>query len=150
LPTIGKRLDRLDAGSLKDELRSKRSAALPDETGGSLMGMIDFERRRIDVVGALAPPPDSVGTTGSFIRGVSKLKMDIEAAASRAGNQIRYIGEWHSHPEGMSSAPSKTDLAQILKLKHAMEIEGLPAISVIVAEKSVSVLIGGPEGAVHG
>jgi len=136
--------------SLKDELRSKRSAALPDETGGSLMGMIDFERRRIDVVGALAPPADSVGTTDSFTRGVSRLKMGIEAAASRAGNQIRYIGEWHSHPEGMSSAPSKTDLAQILQLKHAMEIEGLPAISVIVAEKSVSVLIGGPEGAAHG
>ncbi len=88
--------------SLKGELRSKRSAALPDETGGSLMGMIDFERRRIDVVGALAPPADSVGTTGSFTRGVSKLKVDIEAAASRAGNQIRYIGEWHSHPEGIS------------------------------------------------
>ncbi|UHS61303.1 ThiF family adenylyltransferase [Agrobacterium vaccinii] len=42
--------------ALKDELRQRRSTALPSETGGSLMGMIDFERRRIDVVGALHPP----------------------------------------------------------------------------------------------
>lgn len=48
--------------------------------GGSLMGMIDFERRRIDVVGALPPPTDSVGTPSSFTRGVSRLRADIEAA----------------------------------------------------------------------
>lgn len=135
--------------SLRNELIQKRSAALPDETGGPLMGMIDFERRRIDVVGALPPPDDSIGTTSSFTRGVSKLRMDIESAATRTGNQIRYIGEWHSHPDGVSSAPSRTDLAQIRQLKAAMEIEGLPAISLIVSASDLTALIGGPRSATN-
>ncbi|OWV99534.1 ThiF family adenylyltransferase [Rhizobium sp. R693] len=136
--------------SLKVELLQRRSAALPRETGGSLMGMIDFERRRIDVVGTLPPPTDSIATAGSFTRGVSRLRMDIEAAAARTGNQVRYIGEWHSHPRGRSSAPSGTDMEQIKQLNEAMEIDGLPAISVIVAENDTSVLIGGTGSAAHG
>jgi integrative and conjugative element protein (TIGR02256 family) len=129
--------------ALKDELRQRRSAALPSETGGSLMGMIDFERRRIDVVGALPPPSDSVGTPSSFTRGVSRLRADIEAAAARTGNQIRYIGEWHSHPAGRSSCPSGTDIKQIKQLNDAMELDGLPAVSLIVAENDMSLLVSG-------
>lgn len=129
--------------TLEDELRGRRSGALPNETGGSLMGMIDFERRRIDVVGALPPPTDSIATRSSFTRGVSKLRMRIEEAAARTGNQVRYIGEWHSHPTGSSSAPSGTDMEQIKQLNEAMELDGLPAISVIVAENDMSVLIAG-------
>lgn len=136
--------------ALKGELLKRRGVALPKETGGSLVGMIDFERCRIDVVDALPPPTDSISTAGSFTRGVSRLKMDIEAAATRAGNQVRYIGEWHSHPQGRSSAPSGTDLVQIKQLKEAMEHDGLPAISVIVAENDMSVLIGGNRGAANG
>lgn len=129
--------------SLKLELRQRRSAALPSETGGSLMGMFDFERRRVDVVGALPPPSDSVGTPSSFTRGISRLRTDIEAAAARTGNQIRYIGEWHSHPTGRSSCPSGTDLEQIRQLRDAMELDGLPAVSLIVAEDDMSVLLAG-------
>lgn len=129
--------------ALKDELRQRRSTALPSETGGSLMGMIDFERHRIDVIGALHPPSDSVGTPSSFTRGVSRLRADIEAAAARTGNQVRYIGEWHSHPVGHSSRPSGTDIKQIKQLNDAMELDGLPAVSLIVAEKEMSVLVSG-------
>lgn len=129
--------------ALKDELRQRRSTALPSETGGSLMGMIDFGRRRIDVVGALPPPSDSVGTPSSFTRGVSRLRADIEAAAARTGNQIRYIGEWHSHPAGRSSHPSSTDIEQISQLNDAMELDGLPAVSLIIAENDMSLLMAG-------
>jgi integrative and conjugative element protein (TIGR02256 family) len=129
--------------ALKDELRQRRLTALPSETGGSLMGMFDFERRRVDVVGALPPPSDSIGTPSSFTRGVSRLRTAIEAAATRTGNQIRYIGEWHSHPAGRSSRPSGTDLEQIRQLNDAMELDGLPAVSLIVAEDDMSLLMAG-------
>jgi integrative and conjugative element protein (TIGR02256 family) len=129
--------------ALKDELRQRRLTALPSETGGSLMGMFDFERRRVDVVGALPPPSDSISTPSSFTRGVSRLRTDIEAAAARTGNQIRYLGEWHSHPAGRSSRPSGTDLAQIRQLNDAMELDGLPAVSLIVAEDDMSLLMAG-------
>ncbi|MDO1583616.1 ThiF family adenylyltransferase [Rhizobium oryzicola] len=129
--------------ALIDELRQRRLTALPSETGGPLMGMFDFERRRVDVVGALPPPSDSIGTPSSFTRGVSRLRTDIENAAARTGNQIRYIGEWHSHPVGRSSRPSGTDLEQIRQLRDAMELDGLPAVSLIVAEDDMSVLLAG-------
>ncbi|MBY2989008.1 ThiF family adenylyltransferase, partial [Rhizobium leguminosarum] len=138
------------SAALKDELRQRRSAALPSETGGSLMGMIDFERRRIDVVGALAPPSDSLGTPSSFTRGMSRLRADIEAAAARTGNQIRYIGEWHSHPVGRSSRPSGTDIEQIRQLNDAMELDCLPAVSLIVAESDMSLLVSGTRRLANG
>ncbi|WP_458395552.1 Mov34/MPN/PAD-1 family protein [Rhizobium ruizarguesonis] len=53
------------------------------------------------------------------------------------------MGEWHSHPRGRSSAPSGTDIEQIEQLNDAMELDGLPALSVIVAENDMSVLISG-------
>ena len=114
------------------------------------MGMFDFERRRVDVVGALPPPSDSVGTSSSFTRGISRLRTDIDAAAARTGNQIRYIGEWHSHPAGRSSRPSGTDLEQIRQLRDAMELDGLPAVSLIVAEDDMSVLLAGTRRSANG
>lgn len=129
--------------SLKKELQQRRSTALPSETGGVLMGMFDCDLRRIDVVGTLPPPSDSVGTQITFTRGVFRLKADIEAAAARTGNQIRYIGEWHSHPVGRSSHPSSTDIAQIKQLQNAMSLDGLPAVSLILAENDMSILVRG-------
>lgn len=72
-----------------------------------------------------------------------RLKADIEAAAARTGNQIRYIGEWHSHPVGRSSHPSSTDIAQIKQLQNAMSLDGLPAVSLILAENDMSILVRG-------
>jgi hypothetical protein len=136
--------------SFVGELVQRRNVALPNETGGPLLGMMDFERRRIDIVGTLPPPNDSISTPSSFTRGVSGLRKGIEAAAERTGNQIRYIGEWHSHPKGFSSRPSITDCEQIKDLGEAMKIDGLPAISVIVAEEGTTVLIGGSMVTVNG
>ncbi|WP_422387311.1 Mov34/MPN/PAD-1 family protein [Agrobacterium vaccinii] len=56
---------------------------------------------------------------------------------------MRYVGEWHSHPAGRSSLPSGTDLEQIKQLNDAMELDGLPAISLIVAENDISLLMAG-------
>ena len=127
--------------SLTGELTRRRQENLPNETGGSLMGMIDYNQRRIDIIDALFPPDDSVATPSSFTRGTSKLKGGIDAAAARTGYQVRYIGEWHSHPRGRSASPSVTDRAQIRQLGEAMQHDDLPAISLIVAEGETSILI---------
>lgn len=132
--------------SLRLDLQLRRSRRLPDETGGPLMGFFDRHKQRIDAVFALDPPEDSVGTPSTFLRGISKLRSELEKASARAGNQVRYIGEWHSHPTGHSARPSVTDLDQIAQLAKIMECDGLPAISVIVSESDVSMLIGTAKG----
>ena len=53
-----------------------------------------------------------------------------------------YVGEWHSHPDGYSSAPSGHDLYQLVYLALGMSDDGLPAVSVIVSEDEVQILGG--------
>jgi len=127
--------------SLLDELVEKRKIALPNETGGSLMGMIDYEARIISVVHALPAPKDSVGTPTSFERGKRNLRRRIDDAQTRSGGQVRYVGEWHSHPAGHSAAPSSVDMKQIEDLSVALEIDGLPAVSLIIGETDIGFLI---------
>jgi len=131
--------------SLRVELLARRVAALPRETGGPLLGIIDNERRRVDVVHAMSPPTDSVSTNVTFQRGTSKLKVDLERAVRRSGSQVRYIGEWHSHPAGYSAEPSSIDIEQISQLARIAEADGSPAISIIVAEADTRVLLGRTE-----
>jgi integrative and conjugative element protein (TIGR02256 family) len=133
--------------SLLDELLARRQASLPDETGGSLLGVMDVERKRIDVVHAFPPPTDSVSTPATFQRGTAGLKIDLERAVRRSGNQVRYVGEWHSHPAGYSAAPSAIDLEQISQLARITDVDGSPAISIIVAESEMGVLLGKTDGA---
>ncbi|TAZ51444.1 hypothetical protein ELH76_09815 [Rhizobium ruizarguesonis] len=127
---------------LRAELAGRRAAALPNETGGPLLGLIDFEAKIITAVHAPTPPSDSVGKPTSFVRGTIGLRKMIETAEKRSGGQVRYLGEWHSHPRGTSSAPSVVDVGQIYDLSLVSDIDGLPAISIIVSETEIGILVG--------
>jgi integrative and conjugative element protein (TIGR02256 family) len=128
--------------TLIDDLRIRRGDALPAETGGSLVGIIDYAAKYVGVVHALSTPPDSIGTRAGFVRGTRGLQRLIEAAQARSGGQVRYIGEWHSHPPGASAAPSQTDIEQIQQLSLILKLDGLPALSLIVSESGVGMLLG--------
>jgi hypothetical protein len=128
--------------ALRRELEDRRQASLPNETGGPLLGLVDYEAKMITAVHAPPPPRDSVGKPSSFVRGTAGLRRTIEAAGRRSGGQVRYIGEWHSHPRGASAAPSAIDLGQIHDLSLISNIDGLPAISLIVSENDLGILVG--------
>ncbi|TBY27412.1 hypothetical protein E0H93_28635 [Rhizobium leguminosarum bv. viciae] len=128
--------------ALRAELAGRRAAALPNETGGPLLGLIDFEAKIITAVLAPTPPSDSVGKPTSFVRGTVGLRKMIETAEKRSGGQVRYLGEWHSHPRGASAAPSAVDVGQIYDLSLISDIDGLPAISLIVSETEIGILVG--------
>lgn len=123
-------------------LRQQRAAALPNEHGGSLMGLIDDRAKLITIVHALDAPPDSLATPSTFVRGTRGLRHAIETMRVRCAHQINYIGEWHSHPRGVSASPSKTDLNQIADLARILNLEGMPAVSLIVSDNETRVLIG--------
>ncbi|WFS69842.1 ThiF family adenylyltransferase (plasmid) [Agrobacterium leguminum] len=124
------------------ELRQRRALALPNETGGPLTGIIDYNAKTIAITHALPAPVDSVGLPTSFVRGTRRLRQAIEQAQARTGGQTRYIGEWHSHPLGASASPSGTDLKQIADLSMILNLDGMPALSLILAENETSILIG--------
>ncbi|SDO86751.1 JAB domain-containing protein [Filomicrobium insigne] len=119
---------------LLDQLTAMRQAGLPNETGGVLLGIADMSRKSIHVVNALPPPADSVGSATGFERGVAGLTDTVNAAITASLHQLRYVGEWHSHPPRSTAMPSSTDLRQLAWLRHELEAEGLPALMAIAAD----------------
>lgn len=117
-----------------DDVSAMRNGKLPAETGGVLVGIADMTCKRLDLVSALPAPPDSVHADDHFERGTEGLQVAIAAVAARTMHQVRYIGEWHSHPPQTLPLPSRTDLLQLSWLRSALAIDGLPALMAIAAE----------------
>ena len=118
---------------LHREVTSLRGANLPTETGGVLLGIADMSQRSIHVVRALPQPEDSRGTKTGFERGIVNLHEQVNHAVEATMHQMRYVGEWHSHPDGASAMPSSTDIAQLCWLRQELENEGLPGLMAIAA-----------------
>lgn len=129
----------VDDGAIAD-MRALRTQHMPCETGGVLMGYYDLNINSVVIIAGLPAPPDSISTPTSFQRGVSGLAEQVAEISRRTAGIVRYIGEWHSHPPGCSATPSIDDLAQLTYLALGMAEDGLPAVSLIVAEKDLSIL----------
>jgi len=116
---------------LAQEISDLRSRKLPRETGGVLLGIVDMATRSVHMVHALQEPEDSRGSETEFERGIVDLSDEVSRASSATMYQVRYIGEWHSHPEGASSMPSPTDVEQVKWLGEELKEEGLPGLIAI-------------------
>ena len=119
---------------LVQEISDLRARKLPRETGGVLLGIVDMARRSVHMVHALSEPEDSRGSKTEFERGIVDLGDEVSRAGSATMYQVRYIGEWHSHPEGASSMPSPTDVKQVKWLGQELKEEGLPGLIAIAGE----------------
>lgn len=119
---------------LTQEVADLRVEKLPRETGGVLLGIVDMVARSLRLVHALPEPEDSHGSETEFERGIVDLSEEVSRASAATLYQARYIGEWHSHPEGTSSTPSPTDVKQVKWLSQELKEEGLPGLIAISAE----------------
>lgn len=129
-------------GGLAEHLNTLRQAALPNETGGVLLGYHDFNIGAIVLVYALPAPSDSQAAPSFFERGTSGLLSAVQEASARTAGIVGYVGEWHSHPQGHSAKPSRDDLIQLAEITMGMHRDGLPALQLIVGEKDIQVLQG--------
>lgn len=84
--------------SLLNEMQTDRRSALPNETGGVLIGAYDIARKRVYVVCQVKAPDDSISSPTSFIRGCANLPERLEYIYKTTLDNLTYIGEWHSHP----------------------------------------------------
>lgn len=124
---------------IEAKVRALRQTALPNETGGILVGYHDMVRKCVFIVDALSAPPDSVGTPSSFERGTEGVLDSLELIRNRTANNVSYIGEWHSHPDGISANMSSLDQAQLTELATNLSGDGLPAYQMIVAKQEIKV-----------
>ena len=129
------------SSSLPNFLRF-RAKRLPAETGGVLLGVVDAEARSIKIVDSLTAPPDSLEEKSGFERGIAGLETDIRRAMIRTMDQVRYVGEWHSHPPRYSIQPSGIDLTQIGWLARVLSMENRPGIMLIVGDSGINLLSG--------
>jgi hypothetical protein len=129
----------IDAG-LARRIREMRASRVPCETGGILLGLVDIPAKRIHLVDASPAPPDSIEQPGSFVRGVVGVPEIIDSVRRRTADQVRYVGEWHSHPPRSSARPSAIDGQQLDWLATLMGMDSMPALMVIAAERELAVI----------
>ena len=91
------------------QLAFLRAKDLPNETGGVLLGMVDYAEKFVMIVAVTPAPENSVKQPFYFERGTSGLTENLEAVDTITAGQVRYVGEWHSHPPGVAARPSNTD-----------------------------------------
>jgi integrative and conjugative element protein (TIGR02256 family) len=116
------------------QLRKYRRQRLPNETGGVLLGDVDSRRRVVRIGLALPSPADSIEWPDMYIRGAEGLRERVNRLHTLSGGQLSYVGEWHSHPNGVPPTPSKHDLAAFDILRREMVTEGLPTVMFIQGE----------------
>ncbi len=127
--------------SLTDRILSMRDASLPEETGGVLTGIVDIPAKQIQLVDAAPAPPDSRASTTGFERGTSGVQDYLERAFEQTRGQVRYVGEWHSHPPRAPTLPSPTDRSQIDWLAMLFDMDTLPALMLIAGDAHVRIIL---------
>lgn len=128
---------RTDQGLIR-KVRQMRSARLPVETGGVLIGTFDTQRRIVYIIDALPAPSDSEERRDSFVRGCAALRERIVEIEAITANQVIYAGEWHSHPRGYACQPSRKDFKLFKYLAEQRLADGLPPLMLIVSDDASS------------
>ena len=125
-----------DNGFIED-MKNYRSEALPNETGGILFGIIDQKDVTITLVKACSAPENSESTPSSFSRGAYESSDILGECHKRTAGVVTYVGEWHSHPPNCGALPSHDDVGQLNFLTSSLQIEGMPALIIIIADSSI-------------
>jgi hypothetical protein len=139
---------RKDIGSWKvyfdswlvEKMRVFRSFKLPNETGGIFIGSYDFQRKIIYICDSIFAPPDSKEDVSTFERGVDGLLDEYTNYLQITDNQLCYLGEWHSHPQGHSTRPSTNDLKLYEYLFNKMSRQGFPVLMGILGDKDCNII----------
>jgi integrative and conjugative element protein (TIGR02256 family) len=122
---------------LLEKLRLLRSAGLPAETGGVLLGAWDLIHKIVYVTDTIPAPPDSRKRATSFIRGCEGLLQEVTHAGLTTNGMLQYIGEWHSHPKSHGTAPSDDDRRVFEWITDKTTEDGQQPVMAIVGELDV-------------
>lgn len=102
-----------------------------------IAGVWDREHKSIYVTNAIGSPEDSVQEHHGFIRGTKGLQESLETLSIRTAGSIRYVGEWHTHPQRHSSRLSTADHAFLHVMKSRTSLEDSPAIMLVIGDDGI-------------
>lgn len=95
--------------------RSEAARTFPDETGGVLMGWHRPERAEVVVVHAVGPGPDAQHEGVRFTPDNNHHVTSVGDVYRRSGRKVTYLGDWHSHPNGITQ-PSRVDQRTLARI----------------------------------
>ena len=99
------------------------------ETGGILVGRYSNGGTIAQILEALPPTIDSVGTSSTFSRGIHGLSNELTSRWAKTGSH--YVGEWHYHPLG-TGQPSDRDTSQMIDFAREESMQSPVPIMMIV------------------
>ena len=105
-----------------------------------LFGLVDIPAQSIHLVHASPAPADSTERPGEFVRGTHGVDSLMEMVDRKTSGELRYIGEWHSHPPQASAHPSPDDADQIDWLAGLLGMDSMPALMLIAADTETAVI----------
>lgn len=120
--------------NLLNEISEHRNTKLPNETGGVLIGTVDTFYKKIYLTNTLLSPKDSIERPTLFIRGIHGVSDELNRINQITNQNLKYIGEWHSHPKHCSLNMSKDDQIQFAELTREAEFIGQPALMLILGD----------------
>ena len=123
-----------------DEFRQVQVDA--SEAGGVLLGYV--RGNHLEVVEATRPTAWDRRLRFLFERFPQGHEFIVKARWGATEGKLRYLGEWHTHPESIPS-PSSTDFIEWRK-KAKARIDGRPMLAVIVGVDALHVRLVPSEG----
>lgn len=124
--------------AVEKEIQTMTSTSPNKETGGCLFGSYDRDHNSIYVYYMVPAPEDSIHSPVSFVRGFKGLTAEYERITKLTYHQVRYLGEWHSHPN-MPNTPSETDKKQFKELWKEQKSQDLPFVQMIYGNNGLYV-----------
>lgn len=113
------------------------------EAGGVLLGYVRGDH--LEVVEATRPTPWDRRLRYLFERFPKGHELIVKARWDATEGKLRYLGEWHTHPES-TPYPSSTDLIEWRK-KANERVDGRPLLAVIVGVDALHVRLVKSDGA---
>ncbi len=120
---------------LMDEIYKVCQGALPNETGGILIGYYTEGCNLAVITKILRAPPDSKSGPTWFFRGIHGVKRKLDALWKE--KKQFYIGEWHYHPNS-SSDLSYQDIKQMTSISNSRSYNCPEPILLIVGGNSLA------------
>ena len=99
--------------SVFNQIKQQAEGEYPNENGGMLAGRYSADRHTVYIEKVVVPVEKLTGRT-TFMRKTNGLEKVWEQLSQEG---LRYVGEWHSHPNG-STQYSGSDLAAIIDIEN--------------------------------
>lgn len=106
-----------------------------------MVGTWDRDRKIAYVVNHYDPPPDSIHEPTGFIRGTVGVYETIVDIHAKTADNLTYIGEWHTHPVGYGTQPSRDDERLLWWIHDALRWSDAPALILIVGDDGARLVL---------